>query len=39
MTELTVWHDGLEWGYLRFLRVRPTLQRLANRLENRRRVK
>jgi predicted DCC family thiol-disulfide oxidoreductase YuxK len=28
----------LEWGYLRFLRARPTLQRLANRLESRRRV-
>ena len=25
----------LEWTYLRFLRARPTLQRLANRLENR----
>ena len=29
----------LEWGYLRFLRARPSLQRLANRLERRRRVK
>jgi hypothetical protein len=28
----------LEWGYLRFLRARPTLQRLANRIESRRRV-
>ena len=28
----------LEWVYLRFLRARPTLQRLANRLESRRRA-
>ena len=28
----------LDWGYLRFLHARPTLQRLANRLERRRRV-
>ena len=28
----------LEWVYLRFLRARPMLQRLANRLERRRRV-
>jgi predicted DCC family thiol-disulfide oxidoreductase YuxK len=28
----------LEWAYLRFLRARPMLQQLANRLERRRRV-
>jgi predicted DCC family thiol-disulfide oxidoreductase YuxK len=28
----------LEWAYLRFLRARPMLQRLANRLERRKRV-
>ena len=28
----------LDWGYLRFLHARPTLQRLANRFERRRRV-